>query len=228
MKRRLFKLVVFLLLGAIVTLGISWFLAAGSISRSWYRFAERGYSDIGESGFWKIYRRDWFGRVRLRSQWAFEWSGSLTIDLSLPASNDLTPEWAMTIKHVLPGEINDANVIAEATGWPLLAMRSHYELGAASRNASGNYESPVRAPRGILISTGSDIERRILPVRAIWPGFAINTAFYAAILAMLWLLALGPFTARRIIRRKRGCCIKCGYDLRGAEHDACPECGAAT
>ena len=31
--------------------------------------------------------------------------------------------------------------------------------------------------------------------------------------------------ARRLIRRKRGLCIKCGYDLRGTEHEVCPECG---
>ena len=63
-----------------------------------------------------------------------------------------------------------------------------------------------------------------LPLRLLWPGFAINTVFYAAI---LWLLTLGPFTVRRIIHRRQGRCIKCGYDLRGAEHKACPECGAA-
>ncbi len=26
---------------------------------------------------------------------------------------------------------------------------------------------------------------------------------------------------------RRGHCIKCGYDLRGAEHEVCPECGVA-
>ena len=54
------------------------------------------------------------------------------------------------------------------------------------------------------------------------PGFAINTIFYAEI---LWLLTLGPFTARRMIRRKRGRCIKCGYDLRGDFSAGCSECG---
>ena len=62
-----------------------------------------------------------------------------------------------------------------------------------------------------------------LPLRPIWPGFAINTVFYAVV---LWLLTLAPFTARRFIRRKRGHCIKCGYDLRAVEHEKCPECGA--
>ena len=65
---------------------------------------------------------------------------------------------------------------------------------------------------------------QFLPLHPIWPGFAINTIFYAVI---LWLLTLGPFTARRMIRRKRGRCIKCGYDLRGnfGGGGGCPECG---
>ncbi len=58
----------------------------------------------------------------------------------------------------------------------------------------------------------------------LWLGFAINTLFYAAI---LWLLILGPFTLRRLIRRRRGLCPACGYDMKHAEHDqGCPECGA--
>ena len=39
-----------------------------------------------------------------------------------------------------------------------------------------------------------------LAVRPIWPGFAINTIFFAA---TLWLLVCGPFALRRHIRRKR-------------------------
>ncbi len=63
---------------------------------------------------------------------------------------------------------------------------------------------------------------RAVPLRPIWPGFAGNTLFYAAI---LWLLIPGPFALRRLIRRRRGLCPACGYDLRHGEHEACPECG---
>ncbi len=63
---------------------------------------------------------------------------------------------------------------------------------------------------------------KALPLRPMWPGFAINTLFYAAI---LWLVIPGPFALRRLIRRRRGLCAACGYDLRHAEHEACPECG---
>ncbi len=63
---------------------------------------------------------------------------------------------------------------------------------------------------------------RRLPLTPLWPGIAINTVFYGAI---LWLLVPGPFALRRYVRRRRGRCITCGYDLRGAFDEGCPECG---
>ncbi len=62
-------------------------------------------------------------------------------------------------------------------------------------------------------------------MRIVWFGFVVNTLFYAAI---MWLLILGAFALRRVSRRKRGLCVACGYDLRHADHEACPECGAVT
>ncbi len=63
---------------------------------------------------------------------------------------------------------------------------------------------------------------KALPLRPIWPGFAVNTFFYAGI---LWVLIPGPFALRRLIRRRCGLCPACGYDLRHAGHDWRPECG---
>ncbi len=62
-----------------------------------------------------------------------------------------------------------------------------------------------------------------VPLYPIWPGFAVNTVFYAAI---LWLLIPGPFALRRFIRVKRGLCPACAYP-RG-ESDVCSECGKGT
>ncbi len=61
-----------------------------------------------------------------------------------------------------------------------------------------------------------------LPVRAQSRSWVINSIFYAMI---LWILICGPFALRRLIRRKRGLCVACGYDLRGDLERGCPECG---
>ena len=36
----------------------------------------------------------------------------------------------------------------------------------------------------------------------------------------------GYSDAEREDRRKRGCCLKCGYNLRGNTSHVCPECGS--
>ena len=43
--------------------------------------------------------------------------------------------------------------------------------------------------------------------------------------ALLKLLIPTLITVRRNIRWRQGLCIRCGYDLRGVDHEACPECG---
>lgn len=66
-----------------------------------------------------------------------------------------------------------------------------------------------------------------LPIMPLWPGFALNTIFYAVIAWGLWQVA---WALRRRRRRRLGLCIKCGYDLKGLAAGAaaatlCPECG---
>ncbi len=61
-----------------------------------------------------------------------------------------------------------------------------------------------------------------MPYRPIWPGFAVNTIFYAA---ALWLLIPGPFAVRRFLRLRRGLCPKCAYPM--GESAVCTECGGA-
>ncbi len=59
-----------------------------------------------------------------------------------------------------------------------------------------------------------------IPLGVIWPGFALNTLFYAAI---LWALIPGPFALRRYLRLRRGLCPKCAYPM--GESAVCTECG---
>ena len=60
----------------------------------------------------------------------------------------------------------------------------------------------------------------IISYETIWPGFAINTLFYAT---ALWLLIAGPFVLRRFLRLRRGLCPKCAYPM--GESSVCTECG---
>ncbi len=121
-----------------------------------------------------------------------------------------------------------ARLAERRVGWPLT---SHgYKLSGSIR---GSTNRRLRVNRvwhvpNVLGKLFPSTDELVLPSKVLWPGFAINTIFYAAI---LWLLAFGPFAVRRFVRDKRGRCIKCGYDLRGtsgggsAGGDVCPECG---
>ncbi len=127
---------------------------------------------------------------------------------------------AWMLERLRQGLWTNHNLVEVRIGWPARSfVGRHYDLRADG--ISWTYESAIGLPDWIIRLTRGG-SRFDLPFKPIWPGFVINTVFYAAI---LWLLTFGPFAARRIIRSKRGRCIKCGYDLRGAEHEVCPECG---
>lgn len=63
---------------------------------------------------------------------------------------------------------------------------------------------------------------RTLPASPLWGGLAVNTACYGA--AWYPLLAV-PGILRARLRRRKGKCGACGYDMRGLTAATCPECG---
>ena len=207
MKRWIAKLVLFLLLGAIVNVAVAWGLA----------------------GFYPAT----FDRTKSSlSDEARRWASDKGVPYPVISSyNGLGIRWVVVHKQVgttmLSGGAEEpvydyAGMVVDA-GWPFVAM---YEQSWIDDAASSSHRRIYRTAIG-LQSEATGLAPVIAPLRPIplnpaLPGFAFNTLLYAAI---VWLITLAPFTARRMIRRKRGRCIKCGYDLRGAEHEACPECG---
>jgi hypothetical protein len=135
------------------------------------------------------------------------------------------------------GGIGTYKVRIRSYGWPTVALSiacyvdsdetrgSHNAL--IIRNAVGAYggiKTPWREKSTSPL--GAHYRAPIywrLPVVPALPGFVVDVSFYAA---LSWLLFFAPFTLRRVVRARRGRCLKCGYDMRGL--DACPECGAET
>ncbi len=126
---------------------------------------------------------------------------------------------------------------AQRAGWPMHAMMTEqYAIGPRppiERVQDMPLISLRHGLRGGLILHHlpqhpllHPLGHHSLPLVPVWPGFAVNAAFYAACVATLWLAAATTHhilgTKRR--RRKRGQCEACGYDLTGLEQ--CPECGS--
>ena len=210
MRRRLFKLVIFLLLGAVVNVAVAWGCAL------WAPMVSSGPNSRGE-----------YSKLAP----GMPWPRSVPADWPSLHSGSWGVGWVMTT-GTFSGNIPEDQAIAE--GRPSLYGLSVILLGVPFRTLECQFQMQIYEPYRridtmiaaiyspeIISSSGS---MGCIPLRPIFPGFAINTVFYGAI---LWLLMFGVFTARRSIRRKRGHCIKCGYDVRGAEHEVCPECGAA-
>ena len=63
-----------------------------------------------------------------------------------------------------------------------------------------------------------------VPLAPHWPGFALDTLFYGTLVFLLWS---APGVVRRRVRKRRGRCPACGYDLRASSGGPCPECGRA-
>ncbi len=117
-------------------------------------------------------------------------------------------------------------------GWPLASMegREHNPLSPGTipigtPSYSAALPLPIKATLHIpLVGGGTTTSPyvRVLPLLPVWPGFAINTLVYAlAAMIVAGLLCL----VRRGLRRMRGRCLSCGYDLRRDYSTGCPECG---
>ena len=244
MKRRLAKIVVFLFLGAIVNIAVAWGCA---VARP---FPGDNWSDtLAEAT-----RVDWFYFPDEPGATAWQWHDIAAADgrgvgwetrcLSFfgdrddrirRISGDPPPRMLESVK--LPDKSIHVEVLHSAAGWPFAvfdgaavldhdvepypALETWWCLLVPFGRTYEWWPAGPESAIEVQLTSGYQI---VVPLRPIWPGFAINTIFYAVILC---LLAFGPFAVRRFVRNKHGRCIKCGYDLGHADHRACPECGAA-
>ena len=201
MKRCLCIIVVCLLLGAVVNVAVAWAIAIWScpIPTCIENFREVDQSDI--ESLWQHYGQP-------------SWP-SLSGGMRLSAAGKTITEvdgWMYLRGH------RSFQLTRYEMGWPGRAMR-YVDLLWGSGGFSPNWE----IAEGCYLQDGIPwVARRriILPLAPIWPGFAVNTIFYAA---LVWLLIPGPFALRRFLRVRRGLCPKCAYPM--GESSVCTECG---
>ena len=249
MNRRVARILVFLLLGAIVNIAVTWSLSLlidpFSIEATVPRF-RWGQRSINGNRNWLASIRWRAGAARLAAVTGPVREGdqnqSEDPDVLLPGwwragrfidqpSEELWAKLAGREVHQLSeDEVLQFQSQAEARGWPALSM--WYELRLSKINpvrprmlmeARGGLETPLPLWLDPMVYSSYD-QPRTLPLRVIWPGFVMNTLFYAVV---TWLLIVIPSRLRRWRRLRRGLCPKCAYDLRGrsTESATCPECG---
>ena len=227
MKRRLAKLLVFVILGALVNVAVAWGFAiwSGAVELQ----AEEGWRDIGDSPnrvVWILAFSFGVGTEcidvlvsherspmqPLRDQRHKDWEAVMPIWFGLHAA----------MEHQAAATPSADFIMYRASGWPLPALWNRCDMNFNRANATSIWVKgiPTNFPRQRL--TWAEYPTN-LPVHPTGLGFAINTVFYAVV---LWLLIAAPFALRRRRRIKRGLCPKCAYDLRGSASQSCPECGA--
>ena len=229
MKRRLLIIGICLLLGAVVNVAVAWGLAAWMDPR--LRDArERVGGDLEgqDYRYWRIYEHRRTGALRVVSRWRdVGMSGGFRGSFPDEPARPLVPAWApfASPDHEAPSPAYHF-CVATARGWPCLSLAGGLHL--ERRSQTGRLIPHVDMFWAIALDEDrvDDFNKhrdlRLLPLRPLLGGFAVNTLFYAAI---LWLLIRGPFALRRFLRVKRGLCPKCAYPM--GESSVCTECGGA-
>jgi hypothetical protein len=121
----------------------------------------------------------------------------------------------LLVQSLAPNSRNSSWI--HVNGWPMDSI-----IGARHNMITGrHFACALPAPSSLGLVVVESPDAKLLPLRPIWPGFAINTIFYAAILAILFY---GPGKVRRFVRVRRGRCPACAYPVGSSP--VCTECGA--
>ena len=128
---------------------------------------------------------------------------------------------ASTLMGLTPS-ISTRSIVA--AGWPLRSLWGAVDF-PESRLTKPQEREPqlVRAVqiRGLRKSSLDPVEG-VIPIGVLPVGAFVNSLFFAS---CVFATSCAFRSARRAMRKRRGFCASCGYDMRGGP-SGCPECGA--
>ena len=195
MKRRLAIAAVCLVLGAIVNVLVAWGIGA---------FVDPDEVLLGEAAGWPLSApTDWPEPQVSVTSAAFGYASQFTANYGTGRRG---PDFVMSVRSY---------------GWPTFSLRTR-EAGLVTNVYTPTWSGPYcegLAPPEFL--NAQPVAYNRLALDPLWPGFVFNTLFCGV---PIWVVGVAPFALRRVVRRRRGRCVACGYDLAGL--DRCPECGA--
>jgi len=220
-SRRLLRLGPVVLIGVLLSLSVAWACALWSPMRG-----SRALTDMEASVVLRkltgVFEHP--GVPQGVRNWGFGWAFVFAVDAAIPLPEASTPSSGRnrgvhsTALVQLPTSPDDRLVHIVTAGWPLTCLTGERHTTGVSTRRHGLAEPP-RAVRELNVKP-----RRVLPLQPRWLGLAVDTALYAV---AVWIAVPGPLLLRRTLRRRRGQCAACGYNLHHVDHRACPECGAA-
>ncbi len=220
-KRRVFKIVGLLLLGAIVNVAVAWGCAV--LIDATHTNADAQDVLSSPNGDWHL---QIFQRVGSLLYVCYREGGEHANDRELGrAPKGLLPEWCDQpfASLIETGSAVFETQTVDARGLPLPCMWSERirwaQVGMViSEEINGGVS--VKAPSRIQGTFVIAEDARVIPLRLILPYFVLNTITYATI---LWLLFAVHGVVRRRTRSKHGQCPTCGYPV--GTNEVCTECG---
>jgi hypothetical protein len=241
MRRHLITILILLLAGALVNIAVAW----GIAWKTDWTFLP-GLWQAGEGLLWprdvpthwpdmaNVHRRAkgfgvrvlMYGAGRPPSPWERD-----------PRTKEERERMVEELREYKGADREEFGIWIYHAGWPMVGLgweswREVLRHGGGGRSQRPGPSATVRTeghpPRSnwwvwgipVQMSTSKQAMLNHLPIRPLWPGFAVNTLLYAAI---LWLLIPGLFSLRRFLRLKRGLCPACAYPMAGPA--TCTECG---